>query len=51
VLLLADNADVAGALGYHDQRPGQKPVGFVFVETSLKNGDKPSVTLSHEVLE
>lgn len=57
-LVLFDNADQAGALGYHDRDPHGVPYGKVFVETILANGgdlstsrNSVSVTLSHELLE
>ncbi|HLW69220.1 MAG TPA: hypothetical protein VKS22_01220 [Candidatus Binataceae bacterium] len=46
-----DNSDVAGALGYHDWTPGGKPLGKVFVETTLLDGGLVSVDGSHELLE
>ena len=50
-IALTDTADVADALGYHDLTPSGLPFGKVFVETALLYGEKPSVTLSHELLE
>jgi hypothetical protein len=46
-----DNADQAGALGYHDLTTAGLPIGKVFAKTTLDAGDLVSVTLSHEVLE
>jgi hypothetical protein len=46
-----DNADIAGALGYHDVTAEGLPLGKVFVETTLLNGGKVSVVASHECLE
>ena len=46
VVYLVDDANIAGALGYHDLNNAEVPVGFVF--TNL--GDW-TVTFSHEVLE
>jgi hypothetical protein len=51
VIGLFQNADVAGALGYHDVTPDGLPLGKVFVETTLAAGDSVSVTASHETLE
>jgi hypothetical protein len=48
---LFDNADQAGALGYHDVTRDGLPLGKVFARTTLVDGGKISVTLSHEVLE
>lgn len=61
-LLIVDNPDVAGALGYHDVDPQGNAYGRVFVDPVLDNGgsalgDKGdpslavSAVLSHEVLE
>lgn len=46
-----DNADQAGALGYHDLTADGLPLGKVFVKTTLDAGDLVSVTASHECLE
>ena len=46
-----DNADQAGALGYHDITAEGLPLGKVFVQTTLSAGDLVSVTASHECLE
>jgi hypothetical protein len=53
IVYLWDNvADVAEALGYHDQNNRGLPYGFVFTDLASKLGDPHwSVTLSHEVLE
>ena len=55
---ILDNADQAGALGYHDQDPQGKPYARVFAKTVLDNGgdimkseNSVSVTCSHEALE
>lgn len=57
-LAIFDDADQAGALGYHDETPQGLPYGKVFAETILQNGgtiqdsaNSISVTLSHELLE
>jgi hypothetical protein len=57
-LVLLDNADQAGALGYHATTPNGRPYARVFVGTILDNGGdvlsknlSVSVTMSHEVLE
>jgi hypothetical protein len=50
-LILLDNSDVAGALGYHDLTHDGFPIGKAFVGTDLNYGTKPSVTISHELLE
>lgn len=46
-----DNADQAGALGYHDLTKSGQPTGKVFAETTLKDGGLWTVTFSHELLE
>lgn len=50
-IVLLDNADQAGALGYHDLSSTGMPFGKIFVETTVKNGEIPSVTFSHELAE
>jgi hypothetical protein len=46
-----DDADQAGALGYHDLTAAGQPLGKVFAKTTLQYGDQVSVVLSHETLE
>ncbi len=50
-LSILDDADQAGALGYHDLTPDGLPIGKVFAATDLKYGNSWSVTASHELLE
>ncbi len=50
VIHLLDTSDVADALGYHDQVL-DIPVGFVLVETTIKDGQRWEATLSHEAME
>lgn len=50
-LVLIDNADTAGALGYHDLTDAGLPIGKIFVETTKEDGGLWSVTASHELLE
>lgn len=50
-LVLLDNSDQAGALGYHDLTPEGFPIGKVFAATDQKLGQLIPVTLSHEGLE
>lgn len=50
MLVWADDADQAGALGYHNDPLG-RPVGYVFVRTSQRAGEPISVTASHELAE
>ena len=46
-----DNADVQNALGYHDLTPDGLPLSKVFVQTTLRAGQKVSVTACHELAE
>ena len=50
-LAFLDTADVANALGYHDLTPDGLPLSKVFVRTTLGDGQKVSVTASHELAE
>ena len=46
-----DDADTAGALGYHDLAKDGQPVSKVFVKTTLADNQLVSVTACHELLE
>ncbi len=46
-----DNADQAGALGYHDLTKSGQPIGKVFAKTTMDDGGLWTVTFSHELLE
>jgi hypothetical protein len=50
-LIFFDNADVAGALGYHELTAAGLPLGKVFVQTAKQAGLSWTVTASHELLE
>lgn len=50
-LVFLDNADVSGALGYHDLTAAGLPLGKVFIRTTELAGGAWSVTASHELLE
>jgi hypothetical protein len=50
-IVFMDNADVQGALGYHDLTPDGLPLSKVFVETTIADGQKVSVTACHELAE
>ncbi len=50
-LLILDDADQAGCLGYHDMTADGLPLGKVFARTDLTSGSSLSVTVSHELLE
>jgi hypothetical protein len=51
LLGIFDDADQAGALGYHDLTKAGLPLGKVFAKTTLDEGGLWTVTLSHEMLE
>ena len=51
VLGIFDDADQAGALGYHDVTPDGLPIGKVFVRLTLAQGSAVSSTASHELCE
>ncbi|MDR3749457.1 MAG: hypothetical protein P4M04_15150 [Acidobacteriota bacterium] len=46
-----DDADEAGTEGFHDVTPEGLPFAKIFVRSTLKLGDKVSVTASHEIAE
>ena len=50
-LVFLDNADVGGALAYHDLTPDGLPLSKVFVKTTTANGELVSVSASHELVE
>jgi hypothetical protein len=50
-LLFIDDADEAGALGYHDLTANGLPLSKIFVKTALEAGEVVSVTASHEIAE
>lgn len=50
-MVLLDDSDQEGALGYHELTPAGFPVGKVFAKTDLEYGENVSITVSHEVLE
>src|SRR5437899_2827813 len=50
-LTIADDSDVAMALGYHDLTKEGNPLGLVFAKTDLDFGYSWTVTASHELLE
>jgi hypothetical protein len=49
--LYFDDADEAGALGYHDLTKDGQPVSKVFVKTTIDDGQLVSVTACHELFE
>lgn len=50
-VIVLDNSDQAGALGYHDLTTTGQPLGKVFAATDKQYGLSWTVTLSHELLE
>lgn len=50
-LVILDNSDQAGALGYHDLTSEGLPLGKVFAKTDQTYGEIITVTASHELLE
>lgn len=50
-LVILDNSDQAGALGYHDVTSEGLPLGKVFAGSDLQYGYEWTVTASHELLE
>ena len=50
-IVVLDNPDQAGALGYHGLASAGSPVARVFANFDIRNGISWTVTLSHELLE
>lgn len=50
-IVILDNPDQAGALGYHEMTSQGTPIGKVFAKLDLDNGSSWTTTLSHELLE
>jgi len=50
-IVVTDDPDQAGALGYHEMTSGGAPLGKVFAGLELESGASWTVTLSHELLE
>lgn len=50
-IVIVDNPDQAGALGYHEMTSAGTPLGKVFAKLDLENNGSWTVTLSHELLE
>lgn len=51
VIVMQDELDVAGALGYHDLTDRDVPTSLIGAKLDLANGYSPSVTASHELCE
>jgi hypothetical protein len=50
-LVYFDNADQAGALGYHDLTEKGQPISKIFVKTTIDDNELVSVTACHELFE
>ena len=50
-IVVSDNSDKAGALGYHDLTSKGLPLGMVFAESDIQSNSSWTNDLSHEVLE
>jgi hypothetical protein len=50
-IVIADDSDQAGALGYHDLTPSGRPISYVFAKTDQQYGYNWQVTLTHELAE
>ena len=50
-LIVLDDPDQAGALGYHELSSQGTPLGKIFARLDLQAGQSWTVTLSHELLE
>jgi hypothetical protein len=50
-IVVTDNPDQAGALGYHELTSQGTPLGKIFAKLDLDSGSSWTVTLSHELLE
>ena len=50
-IVVLDNSDQAGALGYHDVTPSGLPLGKIFAKDDIDYGSSWTVTMSHELLE
>jgi hypothetical protein len=50
-LIYFEDADQAGALGYHALTKNGQPVSKVFVKTTIEDGELVSVTACHELFE
>lgn len=50
-IVIADDSDQAGALGYHDLTDDGRPISYVFAKTDLDYGYDWRITLTHEFAE
>jgi hypothetical protein len=50
-LVIADDSDQLGALGYHELTAKGFPIGYAFAKTDLADGSQWTVTASHELWE
>lgn len=51
MIVVGDDSDAVGALGYHELTSNGQPLGKVFAKTDKEDGLNWSVTASHELLE
>lgn len=51
VIVVQDDLDVSGALGYHDLTDRDVPTSLIGARLDLEHGYAPSVTISHELCE
>src|ERR1700752_797529 len=49
--LVADTSTQPGDAGYHATHKAGEAIGFAFAKTTLDAGMRPSVTISHEIIE
>jgi len=50
-IIVVDNPDIAGALGYHELSSQGTPLGKIFAKLDIDHGLSWTVTFSHELLE
>jgi hypothetical protein len=50
-IVVVDNPDQAGALGYHELTSAGSPLGKTFAQFDIQSGSSWTATLSHELLE
>lgn len=50
-IIITDDADQAGVLGYHNFTPGGRPIAYVFAGVAKQYGLSWTITLSHELCE
>lgn len=50
-IVIVDDADQAGALGYHDLTSDGRPISYIFAKTAQDHGYDWQITLTHELAE